>query len=268
MVKAIVDNIKGLYSLLVGLVITGRYGLGPFAILFRLTKKEEGLPLLTTHYPWQSIAKEDLVTYRGPVELIPAEDDPAKSKCVSCMMCVKSCPSSCLTVVKADEGKAESGPMASEAGQLSAENAANTPDDPEAAAEAREQGGKMNQAGADIGTTDEAVTRTREKAGSLGDDAARAEQTNTETGARLDGNDEQLSASGEKLGEMAAQNAAARASVEALAAAPDAQRQQAGQLEGQGAGLVTASFDIEGRLAAVQRDYAQAMQAGPAEDLP
>jgi len=106
MVKAIVDNIKGLYSLLVGLVITGRYGLGPFAILFRLAKKEEGYPLLTTHYPWQSIAKEDLVTYRGPVELIPAEDDPAKSKCVSCMMCVKSCPSACLTVVKADEGKA------------------------------------------------------------------------------------------------------------------------------------------------------------------
>ncbi|MDR2946922.1 MAG: 4Fe-4S binding protein [Candidatus Adiutrix sp.] len=103
--KAIVDNIKGLYSLLVGLFITGRYGLGPFAILFRLAKKETGRPLLTTHYPGQSIAKEDLVTYRGPVELIPAEDDPAKSKCVSCMMCVKSCPSACLTVVKG-EGKA------------------------------------------------------------------------------------------------------------------------------------------------------------------
>jgi len=104
--RAIIDNIKGLYSLLVGLFITGRYGLGPFAILFRLTKKDQGFPLLTTHYPWQSIAKEDLVTYRGPVELIPAEDDPAKSKCISCMMCVKSCPSSCLTVVKGDEGKA------------------------------------------------------------------------------------------------------------------------------------------------------------------
>ncbi len=169
---------------------------------------------------------------------------------------------------KADEGKADSGPMASEAGQLSAENAANTPDDPEAAAEAREQGGKMNQAGADIGTTDDAVTRTREKAGSLGEDAARAEQTNTETAARLDGNDEQLSATGEKLAEMAAQNAEARASVEALASAPDAQRQQARQLEGQGDGLVTASFDMERRLASVQRDYAQAMRAVPAEEMP
>ncbi len=105
MIKGIVDNIKGLYSLLVGLVITGRYGLGPFAILFRLTTKEKGKPLLTTHYPWQSIAKEDLVSYRGPVELVPAADDPAKSKCVSCQMCVKSCPSACLTVVKG-EGKA------------------------------------------------------------------------------------------------------------------------------------------------------------------
>lgn len=106
MVKSIVDNIKGLYSLLVGLYITGRYGLGPFAILFRLKKKEDGLPQLTTHYPWESIAKEDLITYRGPVELIPSEENAAKSKCVSCMMCVKACPSACLTVIKGDEGKA------------------------------------------------------------------------------------------------------------------------------------------------------------------
>ena len=106
MIKAIWENIKGLYSLLVGLHITGRYGLGPFPIWMKLVKPEKGYPLLTTHYPYQTIADEDLVTFRGPVELIPAEDDPTKSKCVSCMMCVKACPSSCLTVVKGDEGKA------------------------------------------------------------------------------------------------------------------------------------------------------------------
>ncbi len=47
--------------------------------------------------------------------------------------------------------------MASEASGLAAENAANTPDDAEAAANAREQGGAMNEAGSDIGTTDDAA---------------------------------------------------------------------------------------------------------------
>ncbi|MDL2259926.1 4Fe-4S binding protein [Deltaproteobacteria bacterium OttesenSCG-928-K17] len=106
MIKALVDNIKGLYSLLVGLAITGKYGLGPFPIALKMVKPEKGYPLLTTHYPFETVPDEELVTFRGPVELIPAADDPAKSKCVSCMMCVKSCPSGCLTVVKGDEGKA------------------------------------------------------------------------------------------------------------------------------------------------------------------
>ncbi len=104
--KALIDNIKGLYSLLVGLHITGRFGLGPFPIWMKLKKPEKGYPQLTTHYPRQTIADEDLVTFRGPVELIPADDDPQKSRCVSCLMCAKACPSNCLTVVKGDEGKA------------------------------------------------------------------------------------------------------------------------------------------------------------------
>lgn len=106
MIKAIVDNIKGLYSLVAGLVITGRYGLGPYPVWLGLTKPEKGYPQLTTHYPWQTIKDEDLVTFRGPVELIPDPAGPGRSKCVSCMMCVKSCPSGCLTVVKGDAGKA------------------------------------------------------------------------------------------------------------------------------------------------------------------
>ncbi len=105
MIQAIWDNIKGLYSLLVGLAITARYGLGPFPVWMKLVKPEDGYPQLTTHYPWKTINDEDLVTFRGPVELIPDEANPGQSKCVSCMMCVKSCPSACLTVVKG-EGKA------------------------------------------------------------------------------------------------------------------------------------------------------------------
>ncbi len=106
MIKALVANLKGLYSLLVGLNITGRYGLGPFPIWLKLQKPENGYPLLTTHYPFETLPDEDLVTFRGPVELVPSEEEPGRSKCISCMMCVRSCPSNCLTVVKGDEGKA------------------------------------------------------------------------------------------------------------------------------------------------------------------
>ncbi len=104
--KALLDNIRGLYSLLVGLFITGRYGLGPFAVMFGLTKAEKGYPQLTTHYPRRTIADEELVTFRGPVELVPDAKDPAQSLCVSCQMCAKACPSNCLTVVKGEGGKA------------------------------------------------------------------------------------------------------------------------------------------------------------------
>jgi len=103
MLKAVLDNIKGFYSLLVGLWVTGRYGLGPFPGWLGL--KSLGHPQLTTHYPRQTIQDEDLVTFRGPVELVPGEDDPTSHRCVSCGVCAKACPSHCLTVVKG-EGKA------------------------------------------------------------------------------------------------------------------------------------------------------------------
>ena len=101
MLKAVWDNIKGFYSLLVGLGVTARYGLGPFPAWLGLASP--GYPQLTTHYPRQTIGDEDLVTFRGPVELLPAADDPTVSLCVSCLMCVRSCPGGCLTVVKGQD---------------------------------------------------------------------------------------------------------------------------------------------------------------------
>jgi NADH-quinone oxidoreductase subunit I len=89
MIRAIIDNIRGLYSLLIGLSITGRFFFSPNN---------------TTHYPRQVDDPECLKSYRGPLELIPA-DETGRSKCVSCQMCVRACPGHCLTVVKG-EGKA------------------------------------------------------------------------------------------------------------------------------------------------------------------
>ncbi|MDR0622621.1 MAG: 4Fe-4S binding protein [Deltaproteobacteria bacterium] len=90
MIKAIIDNLKGLYSLLVGLSITGRFFVSPQK---------------TTHYPRQVDDPECLKSYRGPLELVPA-DDTGQSKCISCQMCVRACPGHCLTVTKGDKGKA------------------------------------------------------------------------------------------------------------------------------------------------------------------
>ncbi|HEX2828587.1 MAG TPA: DUF4157 domain-containing protein [Burkholderiales bacterium] len=169
---------------------------------------------------------------------------------------------------KADEGKAESGPMASEAGSLSAENAANTPDDPEAAAKAAEQGGQMNQAGADIGTTDSAISQTQTKAGDLAAEAAQAQQTNTATRGKLDGMDATLASTGDKLAQMSAQNADAQAQAQALASAPQQQTQAAGAIDERGASIMSTSDDMEQRLHAVQQNYAAAMAAVPAEEEP
>ncbi|MDR1546726.1 MAG: 4Fe-4S binding protein [Deltaproteobacteria bacterium] len=91
MLRAIIDNLKGLYSLLVGLSITGRFLLSPQR---------------TVHYPRQVVAPESLASFRGPLELVPSADDPAKTRCISCQMCVRACPDNCLKVVKGEGGKA------------------------------------------------------------------------------------------------------------------------------------------------------------------
>lgn len=103
MFKAIWENITGLYSLLVGLKITGKYALGPFPAWLKLVKPGKGYPQLTNHFPREVLPDEDLVSFRGPVELIADPKKPGLSKCISCMMCVKGCPSDCLIVVKGEE---------------------------------------------------------------------------------------------------------------------------------------------------------------------
>ncbi|MDR2197872.1 MAG: 4Fe-4S dicluster domain-containing protein [Deltaproteobacteria bacterium] len=88
--RAIWDNLKGLYSLLVGMKIT---------ILFLFS------PRKTVHYPRKVVERENLENYRGPLELTRGKEDAGKTPCVSCQLCVKACPGNCLTVVKSKEGK-------------------------------------------------------------------------------------------------------------------------------------------------------------------
>lgn len=78
-----IKQIKGLWSLIVGLFITGD----------NLRKST-----ITVHYPRQEV--DNLKSFRGPIELLPKPKDPAMPKCIACMMCVSTCPSGCITIVK------------------------------------------------------------------------------------------------------------------------------------------------------------------------
>lgn len=75
--KLLYEKMKGLWSLLVGLGITGKYFCSP---------------VLTTFYPRQTVAPEAEASFRGPIELVGLPKDPATPKCISCMMCVPGLP--------------------------------------------------------------------------------------------------------------------------------------------------------------------------------
>lgn len=89
-VKEIFQSVKDLWSLIVGLKVTGKYFLEP---------------TITVHYPRQTVDPEVERTYGGHVELVPKPKNPSKPKCIGCMMCATNCPSGCLTVVKAKAPK-------------------------------------------------------------------------------------------------------------------------------------------------------------------
>jgi NADH-quinone oxidoreductase subunit I len=74
---------RGMWSLIVGLNITGKYFLKPN---------------VTIHYPRQEV--DNLATFRGHIELIPEDGDPLTPRCISCGTCAKACPSNCITVTK------------------------------------------------------------------------------------------------------------------------------------------------------------------------
>ncbi len=79
--KSIRENLQGMWSLLVGMKVTG---------------KNFVQPNITVHYPRQTVAS--LEGYRGHVELVPHDKDPTKSKCIACSNCVRICPNSCITM--------------------------------------------------------------------------------------------------------------------------------------------------------------------------
>ena len=106
--------ITDLWSLIVGLKITGKYFCKP---------------QVTVHYPRQTVDADQLDTFGGHIELIGKPKQPEKPKCIACLMCMTACPSSCLTVLKA---KAPKPTPEQEAEWKAAEEAGEKPDKPKA----------------------------------------------------------------------------------------------------------------------------------------
>lgn len=79
MIKALREAVTGVWSMLVGLKITG-------INFFQ--------PQVTVHYPRQTV--DSLEGYRGHIELVAQDEDAFASKCVACGTCYQLCPSSCI----------------------------------------------------------------------------------------------------------------------------------------------------------------------------
>lgn len=92
MIKDITSQVKQLWSLMVGLKITG---------------KEFLKPTVTVHYPRTVIDDETQESFAGHIELVGKPKDPATPKCISCMACMRNCPSQCITVIKRKKPKAD-----------------------------------------------------------------------------------------------------------------------------------------------------------------
>ena len=76
-------QVKKLFSLVVGLLVTGG---------------NLGRRTITVHYPRQQV--DNMTSFRGPLQLLPGIKDPAVPRCISCLMCMNTCPSQCITVIK------------------------------------------------------------------------------------------------------------------------------------------------------------------------
>ncbi|MBI5590706.1 MAG: 4Fe-4S dicluster domain-containing protein [Deltaproteobacteria bacterium] len=74
-------TLKGLWSLIVGLKVTG---------------KEFCRPWITVHYPRQEV--DNLDSYRGHIDLVPLSDNPRVARCIVCRRCEDVCPSSCIRI--------------------------------------------------------------------------------------------------------------------------------------------------------------------------
>ncbi|HRE08958.1 MAG TPA: NADH-quinone oxidoreductase subunit I, partial [Opitutaceae bacterium] len=80
LLTALRETVAGFKSLLTGM---------------RITAREAAKPSITVQYPHDTLKMAD--RFRGHVKLV-LDPVTGKSRCTSCNLCVRACPSDCLTV--------------------------------------------------------------------------------------------------------------------------------------------------------------------------
>ena len=112
-VRKIWDDVAALWSLVVGLKITGTYFINN---------------QVTIHYPRNEV--DNLESFRGPIELVESADDPSKPLCIACMTCASVCPHECITVVRKKPAGIEEGADKKETGSGKSEGKKKIPKEP------------------------------------------------------------------------------------------------------------------------------------------
>lgn len=167
---------------------------------------------------------------------------------------------------QAEEAQDESGPMASEASDTSAQASANQSDDPDAAAEQQENSGQMASVASDSASMDQASTASQQRAVQLQADAAQAKEQNSEARASIDDAKSSAEQTDAKLVEMDGQASQARGELEPLTGTPDASEAEAQRLDDAAAAADQRVDGFSARLLQVQDQYVSDMRRVPGSD--
>ena len=139
--------------------------------------------------------------------------------------------------------------------KLANDSAGAIPDDEEAAAKSRQQGGQLAQVSGSLSTIDSAVGQTGTRARQLAADADKAKADNSTSGATIEAARAKLDSTDGKLDELDAMNAAAEARVAGLAEAPGEMDAGAAAQHADADAVLAQSLQHEARLHAVQESY-------------
>ncbi|MEM7185441.1 MAG: DUF4157 domain-containing protein [Bacteroidota bacterium] len=164
-------------------------------------------------------------------------------------------------VAEANEGKSDSGALASDASSKASQSKSEIPDDPDARADAEQQSGEMDQTAQGAQSMDDAITQTGERATQYIADAEQASADNQQSETQIGETDSVIAQLDGRVAEMKGLNEQSQASIDNSAAGPDLIRQHSQKTAASGDELIAATIVMETELNALQDEYLAGMAA-------
>ncbi|MBK9983963.1 MAG: hypothetical protein IPP15_16615 [Saprospiraceae bacterium] len=158
---------------------------------------------------------------------------------------------------KINSEKIESTDAVSQSTNLKAENDANQPEDEEDRADSQEMGGHLAQVANDSGTIDKTYDDSRTNTQTLIDRSIEAKGKNSLSKSKIEIIGQQLKQSSDKSKNLHKVNQSAKASIEENAGEPIEVRNQAKQMQTEGAKMISNSFINENLLHQSVKNYKQ-----------